>query len=78
MIQEKKDKINGILSGYFSEEIKPELTLKDDIGLDSLDMVELVMSLENEFDITITDNEIDSEELKTVRDLYDFIERKLN
>ena len=45
----------------------------DDLGLDSLDLVELVMELEEEFDITIPEDQ--AERMRTIRDIIDFIER---
>ncbi len=51
-----------------------EVTLEsnfEELGIDSLDLVELVMQLEEEFDITIEE----SEELKTVKDVVDYIQK---
>lgn len=47
--------------------------LLDDLGADSLDMVELVMTLEEEFDMEIPDE--DAEKLKSVEDVIEYIER---
>ncbi len=44
----------------------------DDLGADSLDVVELVMALEDTFDISVPDNEVNG--LKTVRDVMEFIQ----
>ena len=49
-----------------------EASISDDLGADSLDVVDLLMSLEDEFDIEIPDDEI--ENVKTVGDLVKFIE----
>ena len=51
--------------GIRAEEIKNEASFMDDLGADSLDLVELVMSFENDFDITIPDE--DSNEITTDR-----------
>jgi len=48
----------------------------DDLGADSLDTVELIMKMEEEFDLDIPDEE--AENLKTVNDVVKYIEEKLN
>ncbi len=54
------------------EEIVPEASFVDDLGADSLDLVELIMSMEEEFDIEIPDEQ--AEKLVTVKDVFDFID----
>ena len=54
--------------------IAPESSIIDDLGADSLDIVDMVMSLEEEFDIEIPDEEIEA--MKTVGDIVKFIEAK--
>ena len=49
-----------------------EADLQDDLGADSLDAIQLIMSIENEFDITIPETEIDN--LKKVADILKYIE----
>lgn len=61
--------------GMNAEEIKNEASFTDDLGADSLDLVELVMSFENDFDITIPDE--DSNELTTVQSAVDYVSKKL-
>jgi acyl carrier protein len=56
------------------EEVKPEASFVEDLGADSLDVVELVMGLEEEFDIEIPDD--DAETIKTVEDAVKYIEEK--
>ncbi len=51
-----------------------ESSIIDDLGADSLDVVDMVMSLEEEFDIEIPDEEIEG--MKTVGDIVKFIEAK--
>ena len=51
--------------------IKPEASFKDDFGADSLDVVEFVMELEDEFDLEISDE--DAEKIVTVGDVVDYI-----
>lgn len=54
------------------EQVKPESDLIDDLGADSLDIVDLVMSLEDEFELEVPDNVI--ENMRTVADAVKFIE----
>ena len=70
------EKIKKIVSeqlGVKEEEVKEESNFVEDLGADSLDVVELVMALEEEFNIDIPDEE--SENLKTVKDVMEFIEK---
>lgn len=55
--------------------IKNEASFMDDLGADSLDLVELVMALENEFDITIPDE--DSNQITTVQSAIDYVNSKI-
>ncbi|MCI8441439.1 MAG: acyl carrier protein [Provencibacterium sp.] len=57
------------------ELVTSEASVTDDLGADSLDLVDLVMELENEFDVEIPDEDIQS--IKTVGDIVAYIE-KLN
>ena len=57
--------------GVSKEEIKPEASFIDDLGADSLDVVELVMAFEEEFDVEIPDEA--AEKIATVKDAIDFI-----
>ncbi|MBW1973971.1 MAG: acyl carrier protein [Deltaproteobacteria bacterium] len=59
--------------GVEREDIVPEAHVIDDLGADSLDVVELVMALEEEFDIEIPDE--DAEKIRTVQDIFDYIDR---
>ena len=56
------------------EEVKPEAHFVDDLGADSLDVVELVMGLEEEFDIEIPDE--DAEKITRVQEAVSYIEEK--
>ena len=55
------------------ETITPETNLIDDLGADSLDVVELIMSLEDMFGISITDE--DAAQLYTVRRIVEYLEK---
>jgi acyl carrier protein len=57
--------------GVEEAEVKLEASFKDDLGADSLDVVELVMELEDEFDLEISDEE--AEKISTVADVVDYI-----
>jgi len=56
------------------EEITGTATFVDDLGADSLDMVEMVMAFEEEFAIEIPDE--DAEKIKTVQDAVDYLQKK--
>nr|WP_228368702.1 acyl carrier protein [Nautilia profundicola] len=55
------------------EEVKPEAKFVEDLGADSLDVVEMIMALEEKFEIEIPDSE--AEKIQTVQDVIDFIEK---
>ena len=57
--------------GVEAEKVTEEASFIDDLGADSLDIVELVMELEEEFEITIPDEQ--AEKIKTVGDAIEFI-----
>ncbi len=62
--------------GVDPSEVKPEASFVDDLGADSLDTVELVMALEEEFGIEIPDEE--AEKIKTVGEATEHIKAKLS
>ncbi len=71
------EKVKNIIAeqlGVKPEEVTPEAKFIDDLGADSLDTVELVMALEEEFGIEIPDEE--AEKLVTVGDALRYIEQK--
>ena len=59
--------------GVKQEQVTNDASFVDDLGADSLDTVELVMALEEEFEIEIPDE--DAEKIKTVKDAVDYIEK---
>lgn len=59
--------------GVDKEKVKPETSFVNDLGADSLDTVELVMELEEEFDINIPEDA--AEKIQTVGQAIDFIEK---
>lgn len=60
--------------GVNKEQVSRQTSFQDDVGADSLDIVELVMELEEEFEITIPDDQ--AEKIKTVGEAIDYIERE--
>lgn len=58
--------------GVEPEEVTPEASFLDDLGADSLDIVELIMAFEEEFDMEIPDEQ--AENINTVQDVIDYIE----
>ena len=62
--------------GVDEEEVSPQASFVDDLGADSLDIVELVMALEEEFDMEIPDE--DAEKIVTVGDAVNYIKTKEN
>src|SRR4051812_33776265 len=60
--------------GVNKEQVTRQTSFQEDVGADSLDIVELVMELEEEFEITIPDDQ--AEKIKTVGEAIDYIERE--
>ena len=60
--------------GVSADEVKPEAKIVDDLGADSLDLTELIMAMEEEFDIEIADD--DAQKIQKVQDAIDYIEAK--
>lgn len=72
MIFEKVKEIIVSTLKVDSSKVTPEASLEHDLGADSLDAVEVVMALEDEFDIEIADDAAQS--IKTVQDIVSYIE----
>ncbi len=69
------DKVKDIIVDQLDvdeDKVKMEASISEDLGADSLDIVDLVMSLEEEFDVEIPDEQV--ENVKTVGDIVKFIE----
>ncbi len=69
------EKVISILSDQFDVDettITPDTLIADDLGADSLDVVDLVMSIEDEFEIEVPDEAIEG--IKTVNDIVKFVE----
>jgi acyl carrier protein len=77
-IEEVRAKLKEIVMDRLNAEedqIKPEASFVEDLGADSLDIVELIMGIEEEFDIEIPDE--DAEKLTTVGEAMDYVKAKL-
>lgn len=73
------EKIKEVISEQFGvnkESITLETSFQDDLNADSLDLVELVMAMEDEFDLEVKDE--DMENIKTVGDVFNYIEKNID
>jgi len=73
------EKIREIISeqlGIDKEEITLDTSIYDDLGADSLDLVELIMAFEQEFDLEIDDDDV--EKIKTIGDAVNYIKENAN
>ena len=72
-VEEKVKKIVAEKLSVELDEVVPQASFVDDLGADSLDLVELIMAMEEAFDIEIPDEE--AEKLQTVKDAIDYIKK---
>jgi acyl carrier protein len=75
MVEVSEDRIRQIIAEKLeisAEQVTDSAKFIDDLGADSLDVVELIMTLEDEFEIEITDE--DAEKIVTVRNAIDFMQ----
>ncbi|MAT52354.1 MAG: acyl carrier protein [Porticoccaceae bacterium] len=75
-IEERVIKMVAEQLGVKEEDVKPDSSFVDDLGADSLDTVELIMALEEEFDTEIPDE--DAEKITTVQQAIDYINNNLS
>ena len=73
-VTEKVTKIIIDQIGVTAEEVKPAASFVEDLGADSLDLTELIMAMEEEFDIEIADD--DAQKILKVQDAISYIENK--
>lgn len=73
-IEDRVKKIVIEQLGVKEDEVKNTASFVDDLGADSLDTVELVMALEEEFDIEIKDEE--AEKITTIQEAIDFVKKR--
>jgi len=72
-----EEKVIGIIVEQLDvtqEECVPEASFIDDLGADSLDLVELIMEMEETFDIQIADNEL--QQIRLIKDVLDYLRNK--
>lgn len=69
---------NEVLVGVSADEINDDSALVEDLHLDSIQMIELITGLENEFDIILEDEDLDLEFFSTVNSLSDFVKSKMS
>ncbi|WP_297056777.1 acyl carrier protein [Thermosulfurimonas sp.] len=74
-VEEKVIKIIAEKLNVSEDQVKPEASFVDDLGADSLDLVELVMAMEEEFGMEISDEE--AEKLRTVGDVLNFVRERV-
>jgi acyl carrier protein len=71
-----EERVREIISEQLNvskDEVVPDASFTDDLGADSLDLVELVMALEEEFEIEVSDE--DAEKIRKVKDVFDYIDK---
>ncbi|MDY0258118.1 MULTISPECIES: acyl carrier protein [unclassified Desulfovibrio] len=73
-VAEKVKKIIVDQLGVSADEVKPEASFVEDLGADSLDLTELIMAMEEEFEVEIADD--DAQKLLKVQDAISYIEEK--
>ncbi len=73
-VEAKVKKIVVEQLGLSEDAVKTESAFVEDLGADSLDLTELIMAMEEEFDLEIDDE--DAQAMKTVQDAIDYIEKK--
>lgn len=76
MVLERVKKVIAKELGIEVEELNINASFTDDLGIDSLEIFEIVMTLEEEFDIEIPNEDI--ENIKNVQDISSYIESKVN
>lgn len=76
MVLERVKNVVAKQLGIEADEVKLTASFTDDLGIDSLEIFEIVMSLEEEFDIEIPNEDIEG--IKNVEDISKYIESKVN
>lgn len=76
-MSEVADKVRKIIVeqlGVNEDQVKPEATFVEDLGADSLDLTELIMAMEEEFNVEIADD--DAQKIVKVQDAIDYIQNR--
>jgi acyl carrier protein len=79
MAQSSEDRLKKIIADQLSvneDDVVPEASFIEDLNADSLDLVELIMSLEEEFGVKISDE--DAAKIQTVQDAMDYLQEHAN
>lgn len=79
LTSDAQDRLKKIIAEQLSvdeEEVIPEASFIEDLNADSLDLVELIMTLEEEFNVKISDE--DAENIRTVQDAIDYLQEHLD
>ncbi len=74
-VEEKVIEIIAEKLNLSKDQVKPEASFVDDLGADSLDLVELVMAMEEAFGMEVPDE--DAEKLRTVKDVIEYVKQRL-
>jgi len=74
-VEEKVKEIIAEQLGLEKEDIQMDASFIDDLGADSLDIVEMIMTIEDEYDVEISDD--DAEKISTVQDAINYIKEKM-
>lgn len=74
-VEEKVKKIIVEQLDVAEEDVVPGASFVDDLGADSLDQVELIMAMEEEFNVSVPDE--DAEKIQTVKDAIDYIKKAI-
>jgi len=75
IVEEKVKEIICEQLNVSEEDVVPDASFVDDLGADSLDQVELIMAMEEEFDVSIPDE--DAEKITTVKDAIEYIKKAI-
>lgn len=70
-----KERVLEIIAAQFTmdvESLNPKMDFRDDLNADSIDLVELIMTMEDEFGIQVSDDDI--KKLNTIEDVIDYVE----
>lgn len=73
------DKLKDLILSQFGideDQLTPDTDIVEDLGADSLDVMEMLMALEEEYGILVVDDDVS--ELRTIREIAEFVENKIN
>lgn len=76
MVYEKLKELILSQFGIDEDQLTPDTDIVDDLGADSLDVMEMLMALEEEYGILVVDDDVS--ELRTISEIVEFVENKIN